>query len=611
MGGGVPGFWGPYDTKWTGGGDWAEQLHGEPSTNIERRDLIEKQNDQSRDLVEAMKRTNRLLSGEEPQRLGLLSTQMGGLGAGYGGGGGVGGVSPMGGLPGFGGGGRGGGYGPGGTTGQGTPSIQQPSIGTPFGPSVGRFTPQPTTGRFAAQGARADVVGSVVDEWRKAGMSDAGIAGVLANIKEESNFDPTLRHPDQPHFGGEAHFAHGLYQEGGDEWNHYSRWLSQNAPGADWRDPRLQSKFAAENLRQNYPAVWKRMQEGDRLTAAEAYVRGYLKPAARYQESRVAGFRRGGIPGLESYGTTQPGQEPKITTPRISVTTPQLGPEMLAGPTQLPDLAAPRTGSAGTIIEAQGKEAAVRRGAISPDLRAALQYASAQTGLTVRIASGGQRMEGAPGATGSHRHDRGDAADFDLIDEKGNKVPIDDPRYLDFVTHAARAGVKGGGAAENYMGRYRAHLDIVGGARGGAEGIYTGSRAFREAYERGAASRLTPEELTAALQDPTSKVAGPGAGGRGGPRIETLRVRPTTGEDRAEVDSQLIDQLAARRAAHRAIGSANIDVNVKDHTTGHTNVAQIGPFRKVRTERMAQMTPADSGPERHVAEAGSSANSEE
>jgi hypothetical protein len=23
MSGGVPGFWGPYNTRWTGGGDWA------------------------------------------------------------------------------------------------------------------------------------------------------------------------------------------------------------------------------------------------------------------------------------------------------------------------------------------------------------------------------------------------------------------------------------------------------------------------------------------------------------------------------------------------------------------------------------------------------------
>ena len=40
-----------------------------------------------------------------------------------------------------------------------------------------------------------------------------GIAGILANVQSESRFNPNLKHPDQPRFSGEAHFAHGLYQE--------------------------------------------------------------------------------------------------------------------------------------------------------------------------------------------------------------------------------------------------------------------------------------------------------------------------------------------------------------------------------------------------------------
>jgi uncharacterized protein (TIGR02594 family) len=135
-------------------------------------------------------------------------------------------------------------------------------------------------------------------------MSDEGIAGVLANIKEESGFDPTLRHPDQPKFGGEAHFAHGLYQEGGDEWNHYEAWLAKNHPGADWRDPVLQSRFAAENLKTNYPKVWQKMLSGNREAAAEAYVGGYLKPAQQYQQSRIAKFQARGVPALSSYPTS-------------------------------------------------------------------------------------------------------------------------------------------------------------------------------------------------------------------------------------------------------------------------------------------------------------------
>jgi hypothetical protein len=44
-----------------------------------------------------------------------------------------------------------------------------------------------------------------------------------------------LRHADQPKFGGEAHFAHGLYQEGGTEWNNYDKWMQANHPGENWQ----------------------------------------------------------------------------------------------------------------------------------------------------------------------------------------------------------------------------------------------------------------------------------------------------------------------------------------------------------------------------------------
>jgi hypothetical protein len=181
---------------------------------------------------------------------------------------------------------------------------------TGSGPGGAGTLPWPGTGG----GFEGKNVQSIVaDEWRKVGMSDAGIRGVLANIKEESSFDPTLRHADQPRFSGEAHFAHGLYQEGGDEWNNYAKWLN----GRDWRDPRLQSQFAAENLKKNYPKVWAQMNQSDAQQAAAAYVRGYLKPKAEYQASRVAGFQRRGIPTLDQFGvgkaTASTGAAPSVS----------------------------------------------------------------------------------------------------------------------------------------------------------------------------------------------------------------------------------------------------------------------------------------------------------
>jgi hypothetical protein len=104
---GVAGFTGEYPgmtpESWKGAADWAEQLHGEYSTNIERRDLMNNQNDETKKLIEQIRRTNALLSGEEQptDKLGLLTTKMGGLPPGLGAGRGVGGVPPMGptGLP--------------------------------------------------------------------------------------------------------------------------------------------------------------------------------------------------------------------------------------------------------------------------------------------------------------------------------------------------------------------------------------------------------------------------------------------------------------------------------------------------------------------------------
>jgi hypothetical protein len=157
------------------------------------------------------------------------------------------------------------------------------------------------------------------NEWTKAGMSENGVAGVLANVKDESNFDSTLRHPDQPHWGGEAHFAHGLYQEGGQEWNNYANWLRNTHPGADWRDPKLQSEFTAQNLKNNYPQVWDKMANAKtKEEAAQAFVSGYLKPAAHFENARLSKYAAG-VPDSEDYekmafNTTPVGQQRGLMT---------------------------------------------------------------------------------------------------------------------------------------------------------------------------------------------------------------------------------------------------------------------------------------------------------
>jgi hypothetical protein len=149
--------------------------------------------------------------------------------------------------------------------------------------------------------SKREVAKIAADTLRKGGMSENAIAGVLANVQDESGFDPNLRHPDQPRFSGEAHFAHGLYQEGGTEWNNYAAWIAKEHPGGNWKDPALQSEFLAQNLQKNYPGLWKQMQEAKTPgEAASLFVRKYLKPRADLAAGRSAKYLRG-VPGVKKY----------------------------------------------------------------------------------------------------------------------------------------------------------------------------------------------------------------------------------------------------------------------------------------------------------------------
>lgn len=133
----------------------------------------------------------------------------------------------------------------------------------------------------------------------RGGMTPTAIAGLERNVRDESNFNPNLRHPDQPNFSGEARYAHGLYQEGGDEWNNYVKWIDKNAPGSDWRDPKLQTQFLTERMqdptRPDYNRTFANMNAAPNSgVAADQFLRGYLKPAEQYREARSAAYLSGG-----------------------------------------------------------------------------------------------------------------------------------------------------------------------------------------------------------------------------------------------------------------------------------------------------------------------------
>ena len=92
--------------------------------------------------------------------------------------------------------------------------------------------------------SRKKAAAIIADKFRKAGASEEGIAGMMANISDEFGFNAANRHFDQPRFRGtEAENAHGFWQMGGGEWNKYSAWIDKNHPGANWADPSMQTDY--------------------------------------------------------------------------------------------------------------------------------------------------------------------------------------------------------------------------------------------------------------------------------------------------------------------------------------------------------------------------------
>jgi hypothetical protein len=151
-----------------------------------------------------------------------------------------------------------------------------------------------TTGPYP----NSSIQGRVANVMSAGGMSPNAIAGVLQNIRDESSFSPTMRHPDQPRYrGSEAMYAHGLYQEGGPDWQPFQQFLG----GRNWQDPSLQTQFMMQHFKQRDPQAWAAMNNAKTPgEAAQIFVDRYLRPAANYRYSRMQRYGRG-VPGLSSY----------------------------------------------------------------------------------------------------------------------------------------------------------------------------------------------------------------------------------------------------------------------------------------------------------------------
>jgi hypothetical protein len=160
------------------------------------------------------------------------------------------------------------------------------------------------------------------------------------------------------------------------------------------------------------------------------------------------------------------------------------------------------------VTEAQLSSGAGRNRPISAAMRQVLEGAAEATGLRAVVTSGGiNREDYARDPSGrlrsSGRHVGGNAADFYLLDQQGNKVRIGSPEHLRFLEEAAKRGARSGGAASGYMGNYMTDLGITGRGR-----LYTGSREMQAAFLRGRESDDAQREaLTGALKKMTP--AGP------------------------------------------------------------------------------------------------------
>ncbi len=107
--------------------------------------------------------------------------------------------------------------------------------------------------------------------------------------------------------------------------------------------------------------------------------------------------------------------------------------------------------------------AAIRNKPISRELKQVLDTAARAARIdTIRIVSGGQDALGeGTRRTGSTRHDRGRAADLQVVAGERTLTFTNgsvDPTISDFVTAAAAAGATGIGAGVDYMGNKTIHV---------------------------------------------------------------------------------------------------------------------------------------------------------
>lgn len=213
-------------------------------------------------------------------------------------------------------------------------------------------------------------------------------------------------------------------------------------------------------------------------------------------------------------------------------------------------------GPGGGVAQNQGS-AGIRRGGLQNTLLDQLRFAGSQTGLNASVVSGGQRMPGAPGATGSHRHDEGGAADLKLTDARTGRIldmnnPQDAARMEAFTTAAVRAGATGVGAGQGYMGASTIH---VGGGTPASWGGASWIERARQAGLRG--GQMTPAQLRQALaQQQQPQLAGAPGGAQGATPVTLIGVAPEASRVMADANARIANTAASATAAAVRAGAS-------------------------------------------------------
>jgi hypothetical protein len=166
-----------------------------------------------------------------------------------------------------------------------------------------------------SQQSLSDIVGSSL---KSEGASEGMISAFKYNIGKESNWNPYLRESDQPHWKGEANFAHGLLSEGGPEWGPMASFAKQR--GTDWMDPRTQVSFAVNNLKNRIDkntglSQFDTMNRLPKEQQAIYMLNNYLRPAEKYRSQREEAIQAGDMEGpINRKGAMPylPGERPRI-----------------------------------------------------------------------------------------------------------------------------------------------------------------------------------------------------------------------------------------------------------------------------------------------------------